>query len=208
MKQISNKTLLVLAIIVISLTFMGVWFSLTRVPNLITSAAVGFVNITINETVGITLRNQVINFTASNPGDDKESNDSSDVTTGLDLCAATDDTCNFNVTNDGSVNINITLTTNTELFTSATMNSTHYRCSIENHFNTTGDQFGYCVGSNTTWFDCSLNGGAANATIPCITNLNYTNNRDSALVRIRVNVPSDEPSGKKNNTITFTGSKA
>lgn len=211
MKEVSNHFLLFLAIIAISVTFIGVWISLTTVPALMTGEAVGQVNVTINETVGITLQVSEINFTLANPGDDLESNDSSDLSYSDGYpapCSATDDTCNFNITNDGSVPVNITMTNNNELFNSTGLNSTHYRCSVENQYNTSAMKYGYCTSNNITWFDCSNNGGATNTSFPCITNLNYTNNYDSALVRIRIMVPGDEPSGHKSNSITFTGAKA
>src|SRR3989344_3038184 len=106
-----NNLLLLLAVIAMASLFLSIWIHFNMSASL-TGLAIGTVNVTINESVGITLSKATVNFTVSNPGDNRVSYTAGDLSIApLDSCDTmqANQTCGINITNDGTVNLNISL---------------------------------------------------------------------------------------------------
>lgn len=199
-KEVSNNTLLFLAIIAIGISIFSIYSSLQ--DQTFTGAAVGHANVTISESTTITLSPSSINFTDTALGIAKDSGNNADV---FD-CAA-DNVCGINITNDGSVYINVSLETTQDLFTSPGQDANSFRCRVNGHSNTTST-FYESVDWPTTYFsptDCRDSIGAINN---FIAGLNFTDGFDNAYVDINISVPNDEESGSKVSIISFTATKS
>jgi len=200
MKKIDNNTLSIILIIVIFISILITWDGMMRLQGIIGAATgLGYVNVTVNETVGITMVTNTVNFTSTLPGVSKTTYIATDITSGP-----------FNITNDGTVDINITITDTETLFSSANLNrDIHYL------YNVTLAQ------KNTAVYDCSLNMTLGLKFTPVtsisgwrafpvsgaetpICGLNYTDGADSVTININITVPNDESSGTKAARVTFT----
>ena len=208
-KGISNNVLAVLLFATILFSITGTLFSLSRIESLTgAAAAIGTVNITVNESNGITLTQSAVNFTLSIPGNSRTT------LTGGDIQAGP-----FNLTNDGTVLINVTIGS-TPLFSSSSANTlpnVFYSYNITHIVSGVGIYIGNCsygmrgnnpiCGNNAT---CGLwrpMVATANAETS-ICRLNFTDGSDSVLVQVNITIPSDEPAGTRNANVTFTSSKA
>lgn len=205
-KRISKNYLIVIAILAMTSSVFSLFLFLGKFD--ITGASstgIGYTNVTVLETTDITVVRGLINFTATSPGVSKDSTQSSH----LYQCD-TDLKCGINITNDGSIAINISIENTEALFDSGTIdNSKHYLYNI-----TLGDN-----STDYTSVDCSTGGSqglqltgswrampdelASEIAICC---LNQTDSHDSVQVDINITVPDDEPAGVKSGTITFTAS--
>jgi len=164
----------------------------------ITGAETAYANVTINQSVGITLVTDGINFTSAGPYDYRESNNSADI--------EPDD--RINISNNGNVPINVTVRTTTDLFTSVNpATDSSFKCMIEvcNGIvgGAHGDLPGGCLTSpwNNTYADCD---SAATATpVHAISNLTFWDGSDSAVLDISITIPSQESGGLKQATISL-----
>jgi len=201
-QSIGNNTLATLLIIVIFVSFLGTWQSLMRLQGITGAAttALGYVNVTINETVGISMVTAIVNFTSAVQGQTRATIIASDYNTGP-----------LNLTNDGGTVINVSITDTQTIFSSASFaRATHYVYNVTLADITTNAaskncSLGYSNGLSYTY----AAGGwrampSAGAETP-ICRLNFTDGKDSVRVDINITVPSDEAAGEKRAKITFTG---
>ncbi|HLC56592.1 MAG TPA: hypothetical protein VJJ23_05125 [Candidatus Nanoarchaeia archaeon] len=205
---ISNNVLAVLLAITIIFSITGTLISLSRMEALTgAAAAVGTVNVTVNESAGISLSQSAVNFTTSDPGVNRIT------TTGLDIQAGP-----FNLTNDGTVLVNVTIGS-TALFSVASANTLpnrFYSYNITHILTGDGIYIGNCsYGMRGNNLICGNNAScgawramvATAAAETAICRLNFTDGSDSVLIQVNITVPSDEPAGTRNANVTFTSSK-
>ncbi|MDD5332015.1 MAG: hypothetical protein PHE43_04340 [Candidatus Nanoarchaeia archaeon] len=210
MKEASNKLLMTLAVFAVTISLVGIYTSFTSEKiSLITGGATGSVNISINSSLGITMISSDINFTTSNPGDSRTSYEQDDLEG--ESCSA-DYLCGFNITNDGSVLMNITIQETENLFDSASFVNTKHLL-----YNTTHEELGYAAAAPGSGCSVGYPGGfgegywralpRASAEV-AVCALNFTDGSDAVRVDLNVTVPTDEPPGQKLGTITFLASEA
>lgn len=201
--QVSNNFLIVLILATIMFSVIGTWISLTKLSpltGLVPAPGIGLVNVTINSSVSFSLNPQSVNFTGLNPG-------GSDNT--IDLNPPP-----FNITNDGSVLINITVKIGASLFTgtgSGQNTSTFQACCgnhtsdglcAQNKLNSPTDNRSTLCSDSTTFLNLST------TAIKYIAFQDFADNNDTRLLHLNVTAPPDEPTGQKDATLTFTASQA
>lgn len=226
-KEVSDNQLIIIVLIAISISLFSILVSITRLD--ITgalSSGEGYVNVTVMTVVDITIWTSMVNFTAANPGQSRNSYNASEIQN----CGA-DNHCGMNITNDGTMFINITIYESENLFESSNYdNKSHYLYNVTmqdveytTSYGTDGDcSTGYDQGlkgpddTGTTgqWRAIPRNSGNAEVAV-CY--FNYTDTSpdgndehrpDLARVEINITVPSDEPTGSKTGTLTFTAVSA
>ncbi|MDD5253639.1 MAG: hypothetical protein PHG05_00865 [Candidatus Nanoarchaeia archaeon] len=210
MTEVSNKSLVALSVIAVIISLTGIFISLTAPQSsLVTGGATGSVNISVNASLGITMVNADINFTSSNPGDNKVSYLTDDLEG--ESCLANYE-CGFNITNDGSVLINISIQETESLFDSASFSAAKHLL-----YNVTHAEAGYPAAAPGSGCSVGYPGGLgagdwralpSAAAEDGICFLNYTDGSDSVMIDLNVTVPVDEPSGEKLATITFLAKAA
>lgn len=187
-----------------------------------TGYVTGSVNITINESIAITLGRTTVNFTTSNPGDGRTTYTTADITTlPIPSCTAklNTATCGFNITNDGSVTINITAQDLGTLFRSPTFSrAIHFLFNVSVPDTVRRTTTGICPGfyNLTTAPAGNANNWTALPTsaTTIICGLNFTNSDsgnpgpDSTAIDINITVPADEATGTKGTIIEFLASRA
>lgn len=179
-----DKTFIILAVITIVLISIGVTINLNTIERLqISTAATDFgsVNLTVNEMISIEIINALINFSSASPGDSKNSEDLS--------------SGGFNITNDGNVEVNISLRTSSDLFSGTTSN-TSFQCKTNSDFDLSTSQ--------TTYIDCRSDEGTING---FVSGLEQTEG-NSAEVHLQITVPIDETTGQKSSSMVFTATKS
>ena len=101
----------------------------------------------------------------------------------------------FSVENNGTVFINVSVNASS-LWTSETSDSGYYQFKADN---VTGEEGSFSwANSRTSWFNMPLT-----AFVVAISELNYSDDNDSAEVDINITVPAGEDSGTKSSTIVF-----
>lgn len=205
MKQVSDRTLMVLAIMAVSISLVGVFFNIQKEQNLLSGAATGSVNVSINETVSINLLRDSINFTASVPTENKDSGESDNVKP----CTG-DNACGFMIANNGSSIANVSLQTTEDLFDSSSTNANTFKAKVNSAAAYTGyDKGTGCTGASTVAYtDVRNSAGVKARFISCLNYSVSSLGANIAFVDINITVPSDESSGTKTSTVTFTGSIA
>ena len=201
-KQISNNTLLVLISATILVSIIGTWVTITKITP-ITGAVTGTTNVTVNTTTGISLATALVNFTESTPGESRRTYSTTDIRSGP-----------FNITNDGTVLVNITMSA-TSPFTSSSFTMPNFRylynVSILSDYQNRAF-FNCTVGVNSTaccnGYDYAGYRYVKSTTEFAICNLNFTDGKDSVLVHINITIPSDEAAGVKTSVVTFLASAA
>ena len=199
-----------LVAIFLSLFSMGLSFGKFGITGA-ASTGVGYTNVTVSAATDITVVRAQINFTDSNPGETRDSHDS----TQINECSV-DSECGINITNDGSVEVNISMENTNNLFDgSSLVNSKHYLYNITFGDNNTAFTSVDCSagGSRGLQFDDPAYGSfrqmpAESASEVAICYLNSTDGHDSVQVDINITVPGDEPAGIKSGVITFTAIQA
>jgi len=174
-KEVSNSVLITLAVIAITVSLVGIFASLDILPEQITARAiVGSVNVTVNGSTAFTLVTDSINFTTSNVDDTRKSTNAADV---VDCTAAP---CGFNITNDGSTNINISVNITSaanDLFSSTT-NASHFMCNVttfDSNANVSSQGWtGSCAYG--TFIDCRYGKEPSNY---CIADINFSDGADA-----------------------------
>ncbi|MBS3149741.1 hypothetical protein J4455_03575 [Candidatus Woesearchaeota archaeon] len=195
--QVSNNFLIVLILATIIFSTIGTWISLSKLSpltGLVPAPGIGLVNVTVNASLAFSITPQSVNFTpAMNPGD-------IDGTTDLTPLP-------FNVTNDGTVVINVTVKEAASMFTGCSQNTSCLQ---------------YACGNTTINGNCSGNHCTTGKNVPCLPNLwnvsttaqqaisflDFASANDTVYVHINVTVPLNEPSGAKTATLTFQASQA
>ena len=226
MKNFFNTFIYILAFLALFSIFVSSWVHY-QPSNKITGLVVGTVNVTINRTVAIILIRDNINFTVSNPGNNRVSYTATDLTGApLSNCGARNNTqtCGFNLTNDGSVTVNITMRETGTLFSSSAFNRIKhflYNVSVPNtarticpsFYTTPQPQIGYANPLTGVYYGIPTgNWSPVNTTVvTIICGLNFTNadsgniGSDLATIDVNITVPSDEVSGNKGATLEILG---
>ena len=187
-KQVSNNFLVVLILASILFSVVGTWISLSKLSPLTgLVSSPGLVNVTVNRSLAFTLTPTSVNFTGLTQGD-------SDNTTDLTPKP-------FNLTNDGNVLINISIAVTT-LWQTAASPTALFQCRCGN---TTVD--GNCSMLVFPSFNDSFR-NCPTATTVFIPFLDWDNSNDTNYLHINVTVPSGEPGGFRESTITFTAADA
>lgn len=198
--QVSNNFLVVLILATILFSTIGTWISLSRLgplTGLALSPGTGQVNVTVNATLSFTLAPESVNFTSMNPGD---SNDTTDFAPPP-----------FNVTNTGTVLINISVKTSASLFLNASENSSSFTGCCGN---TTGSLDGVCASNYISTPTDNKSTNCNNFFNISTTNIrwsafhDYADTNDTRLFHLNVTVPASEPVGARLVTLTFTASQA
>ena len=184
--QISNNFLVVLILASILFSVVGTWISLTRLSPL-TGYTTGLVNVTVNRTLTFTLTPRYVNFTGLNPSDGDNTTDLAPLP--------------FNVTNDGNVLINVSIAV-TDLFLTSAAPSAFFQCRCGN---TTTD--GNCSRLVFPSFNTSFRNCPTSAAV-FLPFLDYDSSNDTNYLHINVTVPSAEPGGFRESTVTFTAADA
>lgn len=217
----ADNRLVLITLIAVSLSLFSLFLSFTRLSITGVATEASYVNLTVIPSIEITVWADSIRFTAAQPGQSRNSYNSSE----MENCG-TDNYCGINITNDGGISINITIQETENLFTGSTYNaSAHflYNTTMSDPFYTTAyGENGDC----STGYSKGLPGPDDNGqtgqwrAIPktssevAICYLNYTDEPpdgnpehrpDMAIVEINITVPTDETTGSKTGTLTFTG---
>lgn len=206
MDEISNNVLLFLAIIAIGISVFGIYTTLTNVgPTLIGGAATtGTANVSVSEATTITINPANLSFVATAEGATRNSSINGDV---ID-CSA-DYLCGLNITNDGNVNVDIQLTVTDDMFT-INLNGSTMMCKVQNHPDAVGavnNKFtDDGIYTNTTFVTCNSSVGNIGGHAQFIDALNFTDGSDYAYVDVFICVPTNEPTGNKQSTLSFTAS--
>lgn len=202
---LSKKRILIT--LAMSVIVLSVFVIITQLSKLsVIGAETAYANVTINETVGIFLVTDGVNFTSSGPGDYRETNSSSDT--------LPSDT-RINLSNNGNVNVNVSLQTTADLFTSVNPASDNsYKCMVEicngipasapTGAGADGDDPGECGKSvwNQTYTDCDSGSGTV---VDVVGNLSYVPSNNTAVVDISITVPAAESGGTKQATMSLVG---
>ncbi|HLC74130.1 MAG TPA: hypothetical protein VJH20_05855 [Candidatus Nanoarchaeia archaeon] len=186
-KQVSNNFLVVLILASILFSVVGTWISLSKLSPLTgLVSSPGLVNVTVNRSLAFTLTPTSVNFTGLG-------NNDADNTTDLTPKP-------FNLTNDGNVLINISIAV-TSLWLTAGSPTALFQCRCGN---TTVD--GNCsqvvFPSIINFTNCPT---SATVFIPF---LDWADGNDTNYLHVNVTVPSGEPGGFRESTITFTAADA
>lgn len=182
---ISNNYLVLLVFFAILVSIIGTWTNLNKITGR-GPTDTGIVNVTVNTTISITLRDATVgvssvNFTL-NQGESDDTNDTTPAP--------------FNVTNDGAVQVNITVNA-TKLFTSGSWPSTNFQGRCSN--SSAGGAAGYNCTGNSTQDYYQLGDEYLSMDL-----LDWTSGNDTGAFDIAVDVPSGEPGGEKQSTVTFS----
>lgn len=207
MDEISNNTLLFLAIIAIGISVFGIYTTLINIgPNLITGAPVGTANVTVSQATTITINPANISFVDTALGEGRNSSLATD--NGI---SCSNNFCGLNITNDGNVLVDISLDVSDDLFTSASANTTSMQCRVNpvgrsagNYGN--GDAGVAGIDNSTKVYTSCVDsvGNIGNNGTEFIDALNFTNGGDNAYVDVWISVPIDEITGTKLSTLSFT----
>ncbi len=194
--EISNNALFVLITLSIIVSLLGTWVSLSklRIPSItgfpITPSTTGVANVTVNSTVSINcnMTNCNVFFQSQNPGDVNNTFDNAPLP--------------FNITNDGSVRVNVTVRKSAALFQGTGGDTGAFQMNA-----TCACGASRCCGNWTAilaagWYSNWTDITTSDKQI--VDRLNFTDGSDSVRIEIRINVPSDEPSGTRSSTLTFT----
>jgi len=227
MKELSNNTLILIAVASIVISLFNIFLSFGGgITGWGTVSDVGFVNVTVISAAEITVHTKSINFTSASVGESLTSYAATNVSTTDLLPCDADNHCGMNITNDGNIVINITIQESENLFdTGGYVANAHFL------YNVTMQDPGYTTnyganGNCSVGYDMGLPGvggvgywrgvprGAAEVAI-CYLNASNTlggaeigqssdTRPDVARVEFNITIPGDEPPGEKAGTITFT----
>lgn len=225
----TNKFITFLIITAIITLSLSLFIRYSDTPS-ITGFVTGTVNVTVNITAGITLSRSVVNFTVTQPAASRDTYTAADLATApLAACNTKfpNQTCGINVTNDGSVNINVTMQdTGTNIFKSGAFSRVlHFLFNVSvptsarngicpnNADSTNGFYHINNTHIRTAGFVPTINWTPVNTTsITIICGLNYTNTGYGAEVRpdvasidFNITIPSDESGGSKGTTLEIVG---
>lgn len=186
--QTNTLALLLVVAIVVSLAATTLSLHRLRAATLadITGAVTGTTSVVITNVTSISLPNSTVAF--------------GDITIGTTNSTSDNVPLPFQVRNDGSVPVNVTINASA-IFTGNARNASSYR------FVCRADEGPNCpTGSAASLTDMpTANDTLLNRT--AVFNLPSIDNNDSRFVDIEVRIPSDEPGGSKSSTVTFTAAQ-
>ena len=192
-KEISNKTLAVLLVIAIVATLSETAFLVSRVNvGTVTGAATGIAKVNVTPLISISLPTSTVDFGTLLQGDTKNT--------------TTNNPSPLVIQNDGSVFVNVSISrdaSSSALFsgTGGGDNTNSFQFEISNSTEPGSFNWGQ---STVSWTNVPGTAGINNV----IARLNYADITDTANVELLVKVPTDEPTGPKNETLVFTASLA
>lgn len=163
------------------LVFSGA-LNLKSITGAQTSSPTGIANVTVTSTTYISLPIATIDF---GPLDNNQNNNTLDDSPGP-----------FELQNDGTVNVNVTIGA-TDLFSSSVNPNSTYQFACG-----TGE-ISCPTGSVTSFIDMP----ATASPLQIIADLPFANSGDQVEVDINVTVPGDEPAGGKTSTVTFVATE-
>ncbi len=188
--SVSNRTMIALGLLSLVIALLGVWMLYGKVETSgLASNPTGTVNAVIPSAADIFLVNSTVNFGNVGVG-------FTFVTNGNYSNAS-----QFLLRNDGSVNLNVTISA-TALFNSTSGNNSNYRFNVTNASGNTSMKE-VCMTAQNTWTTIPLSSSAY-----ALCNLNFTDGNDHARVDIEVTIPLGEAAGAKTSTVTFTATQA
>jgi hypothetical protein len=219
-KEVSTNQLVIVILIAIAMSGFSILLSVAG-PGLTSasSSGSGSVNLTVSAVTDVSIGTDAINFSATSPGQSRNSYNASDVKG----CGA-DNHCGFNITNDGTTFVNITIQETESLFDSSSYDAEkHYTYNITMQdplyttaYGASGDcSVGYSnglpgVGGVGYWRAMPLPTAEGGSPEVAICYLNYTSSPegedrpDVARIELNITVPNDETQGSKTGTITLT----
>ncbi|MDP2907504.1 MAG: hypothetical protein Q8O03_06190 [Nanoarchaeota archaeon] len=214
-KEVSTNQLVIVILIAIAMSGFSILLSVAG-PGLTSasSSGDGFVNVTVSAVTDVSIGISSINFSATSPGQSRNSYNASDVKG----CGA-DNHCGFNITNDGTTFVNITIQETENLFDSGTYDANTnfvYNITMQDPLYTTdyGSKGNCSVGYDqglpglSGWGDWRAVPRDSEEVAICY--LNHTsspegeNRPDVARIELNITVPNDETQGSKVGTITLT----
>jgi hypothetical protein len=184
-EQLSNNFLVVLLFFAIVVSIIGTWSSLNKITGY-GPTDTGIVNVTVNSSISITLRDanvgvSAVNFTL-NQGDTDDTEDGSPAP--------------FNMTNDGAVQVNVTVNATT-LFTELGDNHRYFQGKFSN-VSSIG------TGCNTTTDQDEVEFTNLGFNLITIDKVDWGPDNDTCAFEINVSVTSNISSGEKTSTVTFS----
>jgi len=198
--KFSNNDLAAILVVAIIFSVLFTMNTLNKLEAPVTGKAtslIGTANITISREVSISFAVANLSFVDSYAGSTLDSYNASAVNN-----CATNGACGLNITNDGSVNVNISLQTTADMFSGT---SPSFLCNLSNN---NGAAVYYGPGAtgmtsagNTTMQNCASGVGSLAA---FVSNLSFRNPTDWAMIDFKVTVPVDESAGYKLASVTFS----
>ncbi len=190
MAEVPNKTLISIVLLSLAVTLLGMWVLYGKVQTAgLVANPTGTVSANVQSTTDIFLQNNTVNF--GNVG----------VGQSFDTSVNYSNASQFLLRNDGSVNVNVTVSA-TALFNSTSGNNSNYRFNVTNATgNTSMKQT--CMTAQSTWTTVPLTSSTY-----ALCTLNFSDTNDYARIDIQITVPSGESAGTKTSTVTFTASQS
>jgi len=204
MKDINNRSLAMLLVVVIATSLAGTWLVLTKAPGvlLITGRQTdtGTASVTVNTVSSIDFTVDAVAFGTGNVNtsngntncvlDTEGTNDAAKCTSFNTV------TVPFEITNTGNANlsVNLNFSNNAATFIGGTSPVYNYKVS-ENESNS-------CAGGVT---DATSYESVNNSDPEICANLEYLDAKDSLNVDINITIPYDTATGAKSSTLTVTG---
>ena len=229
MKQISNKTLMMLLVASIAISIVGTISNIKQIDTLVSDApaitgfagsGTGKINFTVASVTQISVTDGVLDFGSCSPnttGTYLASNDSNESWGAVDICTIAgvnkNTTDSLNVSNEGNDDVNITVSTN--LLAGDFLGGTSPQmmfivrnvtarpgCTNTSNTGTFNDTMSNTTGMQWLWMNFSSTGYQ----YPVCENLTYPDTKDSFAIYVRIFIPSDviAGGGEKNVTYTFT----
>lgn len=203
MDEVSNNVLLFLAILAIGISVFGIYTMVTNMgPSIITGADVGSANVSVSQSLAISISPAVINFTNTGQGATRNSSENTDLLPNT----CTDNFCGINITNAGNTLIDIQLNVIRDMFTSVSRNASSMMCVVSPAANNFNKGSATATNStNTTYVTCNnlTATGAVGGDAAFIDGLNFTDSSDNVYVDVRITVPMDEFTGQKGSILEF-----
>ena len=183
-KEIPYQILAVLLVLAAVLSIGGTMLFMGGGPK-VTGFQSGTAKVNVTGTLSITLTSATVDFGNQALGTTDDSTD--------------DNPTPFVIENDGNRLADVTVYTNASLFsgTGSGNNSNTFQFQADN--STEAGSFAWGT-SQTTWETFAIGVGAAENVIQ---DLKFQNPTDTAEVEVQIQIPSDEPLGQKQSTVTF-----
>src|SRR3989344_2596418 len=201
MELAQPKAIIALFLLAVAIGLLSTWILLGKleipVSGLVPTPP-GTVSASVQATVDIFLKNATVNFGAVQVG------------ASYDTSVNYSNASQFLLRNDGSVKVNVTITT-TWLWTSVCVAS-HFRFNVTNASGNTSVPSNCNNYNQSTWYNIPNSDDLECSPLifpsGAVCNLNFSDGNDYARIDIQVTVPTGESAGSKTATVTFTASQA
>jgi len=197
----SNKLATTLFLLSLAIALFGAWILSSKAGFEtigLVSNPTGTVSASVQSTIDIFLKNATVNFGAVQVG------------ASYDTSVNYSNASQFLLRNDGSVKVNVTITT-TWLWTSVCVAS-HFRFNVTNASGNTSVPSNCNNYNQSTWYNIPNSDDLECSPLifpsGAVCNLNFSDGNDYARIDIQVTVPTGESAGSKTATVTFTASQA